>query len=389
MCQIHQIISPLKYLKLGFIVEKILFIVTIVNMSRYTGGKKLLIWRFLFFLSICTGMITGFSSGKTSQVVQMDLFRYFAGFLGICLVIKTLDDFKGIVNLLLITSFLGSFYTITHSGHGPGVLIDENDMASFLVMLLPLPYFISYICKSKVKVILLRLLFLLILVAIASTVSRGGMVGTIPTLLFIWLKSKNKIVTLILVVLAVFATIQFGPGNLISEFHTIGDTQESTASSRMYYWELSYNLFLERPIFGVGANAWGNAIWANIIETPRNVSNATPHSMYFQLISELGGVGLFIFIIIIVTTISISRQCFKNLKFLKLNTNDPFEFEKMKTLEIYLFSCTIGLFGFATCSIFLSTLYYPHFYYYVFFIQVLSNIIVSTVYQKSESLQPT
>lgn len=382
MCQLHQVISPLKYLKLGFISQTILIIFCMVNLFRYQGGKKLLLWRFLFLIAISTGLLFGYSPGKVRAVFEMDVVRYFAGLLGVCLIVKTLNDFTAIMKLLMVTSLLVSVFVITHGGIGPGMICDENDAASFLVMLLPIPYFMSFITEKKLPTLMCRSIFVINLGAIAMTLSRGGMVGALPTLLFIWFKSKRKVLSLVFFVIVMAGVVRFGPQNLLTEFYSIQETEEGTAADRQYYWKISTDIFLVKPIFGIGANSWGQAVWSGIVPLEKNVGNLTAHSMYFQLISELGSFGILIFIAFVVTIIRIVRSINVSIRNAKLSPIDsPEESKRINTMGFYSQALVIGLFGFAICSIFISTLYYPHFYYYAFFLQALGNV---NAYYKNE-----
>ena len=94
------------------------------------------------------------------------------------------------------------------------------------------------------------------------------MVGAIPALVFCWLKSRNKVVGLGLGVVALAAPWSWPRTNLMEEFDSIGDTDAGTAGTRRYFWDLSVKMFEERPMFGVGASCWGNALYSGLIEAP-------------------------------------------------------------------------------------------------------------------------
>jgi len=311
----------------------------------------------------------------------MDFFRFFSGFFALCLFTRTIDNLRTIMNLLVITSLLCSIYVIAHGGKGPGMLIDENDVASFLVMLLPVSYFLLGIATSLFARLGLTSIFFVNLIAIAATLSRGGMVGTLPTLFFIWYKSKRKILTLVFVIIAVFAVVQWGPPSLMNEFSSISNKDDRTANSRMYFWGLSFQMMLKKPVFGVGANSWANAIWAGIVPLEKNVDNITPHSLYFQLLSELGVVGTIVFLLFFVGSTKIIKNIFRLIGLLKSPINDDTEIENIKEVrfcELYVQSILTGIVGFMVCSLFISTLYYPHYYYYTFILVAIYNILLAT-----------
>jgi len=375
MCQFHFIFGPVRHLHLGLLTEIILIPYTLFNLFKYSGGKKLLIWRFMFTVSISPGLLFGFASHHVLRLLIMELTRFFSGLVTICLVIKTLTDFTKLIQILIATSFLMSIFVITHNGHGPGLLDDENDVASVLVMLLPISFFLTYLTTSSIKKYALYFVFLLTLAAIAATFSRGGMVGTLPTLAFIWLNSKRKILSLCFLILAIIGAVLFGPPNLLHEFSTIKDVNDGTAAGRIYFWQVSIELFKKFPLFGVGAHGWGNAIWNGAVPLQKSIINSTPHSIYFQLLSEIGLFGTIVFIIFVFHLVLTTRNIFFTTDVLQKMSCNYSDYNRYETIKRYTQSIIIGLIGFAICSIFISTLYYPHLYYYIFFIQVLSNIV--------------
>jgi O-antigen ligase len=384
MCQLHHIIFPLKYLKLGFITEKILLLGTIFNLYRYNGIKNVLISRFLFLLIICIGVSTAYSRGRAFEVAQMDFFRYFAGFAAICLFVTNFKQVQLLMNLFVFAGLACSIYVILHGGKGLGTFTDENDIASLLVMLLPIPYFISTITKSFMYKSVLQIAFLITLAGIAATLSRGGMIGTLPTLFLIWSRSKQKIVTTLIIIAALFAVTIWGPANLLTEFSSISNRDDRTANSRLYFWNLSIQMLIKKPIIGVGPNSWGHAIWAGVVPLEKNVDNITPHSLYFQLISEQGVVGIIIFITFCFFLISNFKKINRLIKYQKNFLAEKCDRE-LECYGTYVNALGIGIIGFAFCSVFISTLYYPHFYYYAFLLTAIENIL-QKAYLEKESL---
>lgn len=146
------------------------------------------------------------------------------------------------------------------------------------------------------------------------------MVGILPTLLLIWFRSKKKLISLILLCIVGTIVVLNAPEKLVSEFASISDTEGGTAGTRRYYWELSIEMFKRKPILGVGPHCWGNAIWSGLVPTNKTVRNATPHSVYFQLISEMGAVGTFLWVGLLLSAFFTSSKISKMLKNYFFNT---------------------------------------------------------------------
>lgn len=385
--RIQDMIPGLKYMKPGLLIQFALFLMVLSNLHRLRFNQPILQWRLGFLLTIIPGLFLGYGTGRVRMIFQFEIERFLSGFLGILLLIRSLADLRRVHTALLYLALVLSLWTISHGGHGPGLLGDENDIALFLVMLLPFAYMKSSLETKATRKAFCVLVFLLTLMAIASTVSRGGMVGTLPTLGFIWLKSRRKALSLVLFAIGIGLTVAFGPEKLVSEFKTIGDTKESTASSRLFFWGLSLELFKLHPLFGVGAECWGNAIWANIqsgaIAIDRKIGNMTPHSVYFQLIAEMGLLGTVAW----VGFLGAFASTLYKLRGSRLDSQLagvmggrpsaatlPHALELQAQVKAACISLAICLLGFMLAGAFLSVLFYPMIYIFAALAQATKNV---------------
>lgn len=375
--RVQDIIPGLKYTKPGFVLQIALFAVVLANLGRIRWRDPIVIFRILMIAAIIPGIFFGFGSGMVRMIFKFELQRFFSGFLAALAFIRNAGDVHKTHESLVWLAFILALYTIAHGGRGPGLLGDENDIALFLVMLLPFPYLrIAYETVAWRRAAMLGI-FILVLAGIGSTLSRGGMVGTLPTLGFIWIKSRRKALTLGLLVVILALTVLFGPEKLISEFRTIGDTQESTASSRIYYWKLSVELMQLHPLFGVGAHCWGNAVWHHIstgdlINTHR-LSNMTPHSVYFQVISELGLFGTLCWLGMIaslchalfrIRKTALDRQLTAAMGAVPDPETLVYATRARDRIQLFGTCSVICLLGYSLSGAFLSVLFYPMLYFF-------------------------
>lgn len=298
--QLHRIIPGLSHLMPGALATVVLGILVLTELPRGfsdpVGGWlcPLLVWRALFLFAIATGLILAVTQGLPYLVLKTEIPRFLTAFLGALLFLRRLSDLRSVLSALLLMDFLLSAWVIAHGGHGPGLYKDENDVGLVLVMLLPFPFLRIFAPDSKTSARLLSgFIFSLSLCAIAVTLSRGAMVGSIPALVFCWLKSRQKALSLALGGLALALAVVFAPPTFTKEFESIGDTHENTAEARRYYWDLSTLMWAHRPVFGVGAMCWGNALYSGRFTTPEHRAHMTPHSIYFQCWTELGLFGMF------------------------------------------------------------------------------------------------
>lgn len=387
--QVHQIIPGLKYMMPGALTEGLLFLLVLAELPRALnspgGGliRPIMVWQFLFLCAIGLGLIFAVTQGRALMVLKTEFPRYLTGFLGILIFLRRIEDLRTLQNLLMAAAILISGWCILHGGHGPGLYKDENDAGLVLVMLLPMS-FLKFFGESGRRRSFIPLgVFFITLVAIGITLSRGAMVGVIPALFFCWLKSRNKAVGLILAGVALGGALLFMPSNFKSEFKSIGDTDQGTAEARRYYWDLSVMMFEKRPVVGVGAMSWGNALYSGLLKISDRRAHMTPHSIYFQLLSELGLVGIFCWM-------GFLTACFRELRGMRGSQlqreaaiaygsgTDPSEMRRIGEDILYLrhfaAALTIGIIGYLISGGFLSVLFYPGIMFFAALVQATSSI---------------
>lgn len=373
--QVHRIIPGMSHLMLGALATVTLVVLVLAELPRglsAPGGgwlRPLVVWRVLFLFAIGIGLVLAVTQGRALMVLKTEFPRFLAAFLGALLFLRHVDDLRKVLNAMLAMDFLLSVWVILHHGHGPGLYIDENDVGLVMVMLLPFPFLRIFAKDSKAPARFLSIfIFALSLCAIGITLSRGAMVGSIPALLFCWLKSRQKALSMALGGLALVLAVIFAPPSFTKEFESIGDTHESTAEARRYYWDLSTQMWPHRPIFGVGAMCWGNALYSGLFTTPDRRAHMTPHSIYFQCWTELGLFGMFCW----VGFISAAFREVRSLGRKKMHAGlgmvlgddpDPAALARLRSSMDFLgpfASClAIGMVGYLVSGAFLSVLFYP------------------------------
>lgn len=373
--QVHRVIPGLSHLMPGAIATVALLILVALELPRglnAPGGgwlRSLVVWRVLFLCAIAVGLLLAVTQGRALLVLKTEAPRFAAAFLGALLFVRRINDLRVLHSVLMGLALMLSLWVLAHRGHGPGLYVDENDAALVLVMLLPFPFLRIFDPEAGAGKRMMALgIFTLTLMAIGITLSRGGMVGTIPALLFCWLKSRHKAVGLVLAGGALVLAVIFAPDNFKKEFLSISDGKESTADARRYFWDLSVQMFMERPFFGVGAGCWGNALYSGLLPSPDRRAHMTPHSIYFQCMAELGLFGLFCWMGFLTATgrelRSLRRRRLQAGAVLALgNDPDPAALARLRAdLEFTasFSSClAIGIAGYLVSGAFLSVLYYP------------------------------
>lgn len=367
--QIHHIIPFVDKLKPGLLSQAAMVVVIAMRIADFSWIKNIAIWKALLLLAIVPGLFVGVTQGLVLRAFTAEATRYVFGFIGACLVIRSLKEVRALYAFILVSTLLLSVFTILKGGKGPGLYKDENDMAMMLVLLLPFAFFKIFDKGSFAAKAGNTGLFAVCLLAIASTLSRGGMVGALPCLFLCLMKVKHKVIAIPVGIAMLGLAVAFGPDKLVSEFKTIGDTEESTAASRIRYWGLSTEMFLERPLFGVGAYCWGNAFYSGVVDNDDfSIHNMTPHSIYFQALSELGLFGTIPFIGLLAAVFAAlwkmrasKMEAMRRVLTAEAGTHAVLHRHLGFLSEYKLFAqaAFVGLLGYLLSAGFISVLFYP------------------------------
>lgn len=208
--------------------------------------------------------------------------------------------------LVLLFGLLGGYlgiYSILHKGFGPGgFLKDENDLCLTLVMFLPMALALAIERRSAASRFFYLVLAAVILAGIVATLSRGGFVGLILAAGFLLWRSQHKMLTSFLGFLFILGAAFFAPQQYWKEMSTIQETDAGTAKQRWELWEVGMRVWLAPKNFIAGVGQANVPYHLGDFEPMRNrtsagrsISGRAVHSMYVQLVSELGLIGLLLF----------------------------------------------------------------------------------------------
>ncbi|OJW93049.1 putative O-glycosylation ligase, exosortase A system-associated [Thiobacillus sp. 65-1402] len=196
----------------------------------------------------------------------------------------------------------GGIFTILNGGayrvQGPsGTFIGgNNELALALVMAIPL---IRYLHLQETrKWIRIGLASAMVLTGVAAigSQSRGGLVAMLAMGLFLWLKSRNKLVTGIYMAVAVGIMASVMPQAWYDRMNTIETyEQDQSAQGRINAWHTAFNVAKDR-ITGGGFEMWRPPVFRQYAPDPFNVRDV--HSIYFEIMGEQGFIGFGLFMLL-------------------------------------------------------------------------------------------
>lgn len=196
----------------------------------------------------------------------------------------------------------GGIFTILNGGayrvQGPtGTFIaGNNELALALVMTIPLIRYLHLQETRRLFKMGLASAMVLTGVAAIGSQSRGGLVAMVAMGLFLWLKSRNKIVTGLYMAIAVLIMASVMPQAWYDRMNTINTYEEDQSTlGRFNAWHTAFNLAKDR-ITGGGFETFQGPTFRQYAPDPWNVRDV--HSIYFEQMGEHGFIGLALFLLL-------------------------------------------------------------------------------------------
>ena len=218
-------------------------------------------------------------------------------------------------------------------GPAESMISDNNSLALALILTLPIMNYLRQ--QAQHKLIRLGLLgaMALVFLSVLGSYSRGGAVAVVAMLGFLWLKSRAKIVTVIVALMALGVTVLFMPQKYFDRLDTMHDlSADNSFQGRLDAWHVAWEVAKERP-FGAGFDGPRQPeIWNKYLpEAPARAS----HSIYFMVVGEHGFVGLFLYLCLL-------AAAWYNFVRVQRLTRDKPEFSWARDLASALQVSTIG-----------------------------------------------
>jgi probable O-glycosylation ligase (exosortase A-associated) len=198
----------------------------------------------------------------------------------------------------------GGLFTVLGGGASrvwgpPGSFIaDNNALAMALIMVLPLARYLQLQTESKLIRLGLYGVMALIGFSIIGSQSRGAFLGVIAMLGFMVIKSRQRFLLGILVVLSLAVGAAFVPQSWTDRMRTIETYEEDgSAQSRLEVWGFAIRVANDHPIVGGGFRvSYDDGIYLKYVPDARKGRGRNYHSVYFEILGELGYVGMLIYL---------------------------------------------------------------------------------------------
>ena len=177
-----------------------------------------------------------------------------------------------------------------------------------MLLAVPLMNYLRMQSKHRWMQIGLLCAMVMTVMAVLATYSRGGFIGLLAMGAFLWWKSKSRILALVALLVIAVGLHSVAPDRWKERMGTIesAKTEDSSFKLRLLSWHAYARAAFDRPLTGAGFYALQHGPVYFSYSPGRDlvdVANDSPraaHSIYFQVLGDLGFIGFFVYIALLV-----------------------------------------------------------------------------------------
>ncbi len=265
----------------------------------------------------------------------------------------------------------GRGYSTYGFGGGPGWFHNSGEFGIQMCIFFPLAFYFYLSLKNlwpKWKKIMFSLIPITGFLGLITSSNRGSLVGGAAVVFWMFLKSRYRVKALCGLLLVGVLAFKLVPAEQITRFQEAGE--DKTSVSRLDNWKKGLKMAEMYPVFGVGYKNWQVA--------DREIFDGNgllSHNIFVECLSELGYVGLTVFVLLIYSTFSNNHQTRKIALKNELNEN--------KFIYYMAHGLDAALIGYLVSGFFVTVLFYPYFWINLSMTVALNHIAKSR-YQPSD-----
>lgn len=179
-----------------------------------------------------------------------------------------------------------------------GAIENSNDLAAFLILILPFAFKLKNILKfNTLRWVPSLSVVALLLVALLSAQSRASLVALLcMVLVLIYQKYAHKVKHLI-AIYSLVGLIAVGGLSQLSMGRSSDDLQASS-QNRVGYWKVGLTMMARYPLLGIGFNQYPQKFTQFGVDQFTEGLNRTAHSSWVLIGAEVGMIGLILYFVL-------------------------------------------------------------------------------------------
>lgn len=328
---------------------RIYMILTFLCISLYSNLKqnhgvpksKICFWVFIFVLLIMIGL--GYSYDKT------ETFKYLLTYMaGACLIffpqetffyeksiylidkICKIDALSIVIQIFIPNLYRDYLFFLIRGGRSAiprlnneisqhiysGILGEKGEAAFLMVIAIVLTLSrCAYQKRIDRKDFIWLCIYFIALILPAKRMLFAVAIMVLMLFFIMWIGGSKKVLAIAgagLLGSIAYVVMSFIPAfnTLLARFTAFADND--TANGRTYLWEYAMTMFHNKPLMGYGYGSYNKfASEIGVVLTESRIWESHAHNVYYQLLSEMGIVGLITFLLMNVATIAAFFKLYK------------------------------------------------------------------------------
>ncbi len=237
-------------------------------------------------------------------------------------------------------------------GYSAGFLANASELGLGVLVMLPFLYYLLPTIRSSWHKAMAIGLIALYLASLVVCGARGAFVGVVAVLFVVFLRSAHKIAIALSLLVALAVVVPFLPAQYIDRIASTAKFEEDeSANIRLTLWTAGLHMLIDRPVLGVGVGCFNTAYGSKYRPAGSPDLWWEPHNIFVQVSSEMGLIGLGIFIWLLVSIFLENRRSREMLA--QLHEGKSF-------LYHFSYAIDLGLIGYIVSGCFITSLYFPH-----------------------------
>lgn len=289
------------------------------------------------------------------------------------MVINNRERLNGLIWVICISlgfyGIKGGLFTIMKGGvhrvQGPdGTFFGgNNEMALVLAMTIPLLAYLRLQEKRRWLQLGLGAAMMLSGIAAIGSQSRGGLLGLIAMGTFLWLKSRNKFMTALMILSSVLIIGSIMPQAWYDRMNSIQTySQDDSSLGRINAWWTAFHV-AKGNITGGGFDMFRPATFAKYGPEPNRVHDV--HSIYFEVMGEQGFIGFAMFMTL---GLMAWMRCNRIMRICKKDPSRKWAADLAAMIQV-------SMVGYASAGAFLGLAYFD-LYYHLIAITVMTWVFI-------------
>jgi probable O-glycosylation ligase (exosortase A-associated) len=202
-------------------------------------------------------------------------------------------------------------------------------------------------------------------IATVGSQSRGALLGLVAMGALLWLKSRNKIFTAILGIVAIALVLSVMPQQWYDRMNSMKNYEtDRSAVGRINAWKMAFNMAKDRPLGG-GLDSFHDYTFALYAPDPNDVHDA--HSIYFEVLGEHGFVGLGLFLMLGLMTWRTASWVIGRAR----------RDREKRWIADLAAMVQVSLVGYATAGAFLGLAYFDYYYTLIVLVVLCKVVLIS------------